>query len=221
MKVNETNLECCESYKYLGVHFDRDLSWKPHIAYIGKKISKACGSLSKLRHCVNIETLREVYHALMHSYLRYGIIAWGSASEDIRKPLQTIMNRAIRIMCFAPFGSIDLAPLYEILEILKVSQIYLLEVGKFVFKDKNNLLPVSIAKHFEVRNTPQHGYNLRRRNVIRGPDIIHRTLLVEKSILKRGHDNWIKIPEEIKSIVSPIFFKKKLKAALLTNEVQY
>ena len=154
MKVNETNLECCESYKYLGVHFDRDLSWKPHIAYIGKKISKACGSLSKLRHCVNIETLREVYHALMHSYLRYGIIAWGSASEDIRKPLQTIMNRAIRIMCFAPFGSIDLAPLYEILEILKVSQIYLLEVGKFVFKDKNNLLPVSIAKHLEVRNTP-------------------------------------------------------------------
>ena len=100
-------------------------------------------------------------------------------------------------------------------EILKITQIYNLEAGKFVFKDKNNLLPVSIAKHFEVRNTPQHGYNLRRRNVIRGPDIIHRTLLGEKSIQKRGHDVWNKIPEYITSIFSPILFKKKLKSFLL------
>ena len=125
-------------------------------------------SLAKLRHCVDLETLREVYHALIHSYLRYGIIAWGSAAPATLKPLQLIVNRAIRIMCFAPFGKIDLAPLFEILEILKINQIYLLETGKFVFKEKNNLLPVRIANYFEIRQTPVHGYNLRQRNEIRG-----------------------------------------------------
>ena len=120
-------------------------------------------------------------------------------------------------MCFAPFGKIDLAPLYEILEILKVNQIYLLEAGKFIFKEKRNMLPVSIAKHFDIRNTPQHTYDLRPRNETRGPDLIHRTLLGEKSIQKRGHDTWSKIPDEIKSIDSPIFFKKKLKIFLLTD----
>ena len=160
----------------------------------------------------NVDTLREVYHALIHSYLRYGIIVWGSASATNLNPLEAIMNRAIRIMCFAPFGRINLEPLYEILEILKLNQIYSLEVGKFVFKEKKNLLPVCIAKHFDVRDTAQHGYNLRARNVIRGPNLIHRTLLGEKSIQKRGHEIWMDIPEELRAIVSPIFFKKKLKA---------
>ena len=163
----------------LGVYFDKDLSWKPHVSYISQKISKACGSLSKLRNCVSIETLREVYHALIHSYLRYGIIAWGTAPPDILKPLQSISNRAIRIMCFAPFGKIDLAPLFEILEILKIEQIYQLETGKFVFKEKKNMLPVCIAKHFDIRSTPQYSYNLRQRTEIRGSDLIHRTLLGE------------------------------------------
>ena len=84
-------------------------------------------------------------------------------------------------------------------------------------KKKNNLLLVSIAKHFEVRNPPQHGYNLRERHVTRGPDILHRTQLGENSIQKRGQEVWNKIPEETKSISSFIFFKKKLKAFFLEN----
>ena len=39
LKINETNLERCESYKYLGVYFDENLSCKPHIAYISQKVS--------------------------------------------------------------------------------------------------------------------------------------------------------------------------------------
>ena len=51
---------------------------------------------------------------------------------------------------------------------------------------------------------------------IRGPNLIHRTLLGEKSIQKRGQEIWMEIPEELRAIVSPIFFKKKLKAHLLS-----
>ena len=81
IKINGKILESCEEYKYLGVIFDNNLSWKPHIDRVCNKVSKACGALSKLRHCVDLNTLKNVYHALVHSYLRYGITVWGNASD--------------------------------------------------------------------------------------------------------------------------------------------
>ena len=106
--INGKSLEECDYYKYLGVMIDKNLTWKPHVEYICKKISKACGSLANLRYCVNTSILREVYHSLIHSYLRYGVIVWGNASENTLQPLTYLVNRAARIMTFAPFGRIDL-----------------------------------------------------------------------------------------------------------------
>ena len=34
IKINEKKLEKCDSYKYLGVIFDKNLSWQPHVEYI-------------------------------------------------------------------------------------------------------------------------------------------------------------------------------------------
>ena len=115
--INEKQLDECETYKYLGIIFDKDLKWKSHVEYICGKISRTVGCLAKLRHTVDIEVLREVYHALIHSYVRYGILAWGNVAESNLQPLTTLLNKAIRIMTFAPFGPLDLPPIYKELEI--------------------------------------------------------------------------------------------------------
>jgi len=211
VKIHDEPLEKCDSYKYLGACIDKDLSWKPHISYISQKISKACGSLAKIRHSVDVDILREVYHALLHSYLRYGIIAWGTAGHSSLKSLQVIINRAIRIMCFAPLGTMDVNPLYEILEILQFDQIYELEVCKFIFKKEKNILPIEIGSYFEFRETPTHQYNLHNRTNHLNRGIISKTVHGDKSISKRGYQFWGSIPDEIKSSVSASIFKKKLK----------
>ena len=82
VKINNIPLVNCESYKYLGIHFDQKLSWNTHISNISTKIAKACGMLTKLRHFVPIEILIDVFYALIHSYLRYGILVWGNASNS-------------------------------------------------------------------------------------------------------------------------------------------
>ena len=215
VKIDGIDLKKCESYKYLGVYFDEELSWKAHIDYVCQKVSKACGSLAKLRHCLDVDTLREVYHALIHSYLRYGLVAWGSATKTALKPLQIIINRAIRIMCFAPFGAIDVTPLFEILEILNLNEIYQLELAKFIFKQKGGILPVAIANYFQFRETPRHSYNLRSQARPRDPQIIHRTSSGKHSIQFRGNDLWNQIPDEIKTAQSPNTFKKMYKSHLL------
>jgi len=69
LKINHENLEECSSYKYLGVFIDKNLTWKSHIENITKKVAKACGFLSKLRHSAGVDTLISVYYALIYSYL--------------------------------------------------------------------------------------------------------------------------------------------------------
>ncbi len=119
ISLNNEKLEQCDSYKYLGVFIDKDLSWKPHINHLCSKIAKACGALSKMRHIVGIETLKSIYHALINSYLRYGILSWGNASSESLKPLNTLINRAIRIMSFAPYGKLNIKPIFDHLKLLK------------------------------------------------------------------------------------------------------
>ena len=50
VEINGETLEKCDTYKYLGVIIDKNLSWKPNVEYICKKISKASGALAKVRH---------------------------------------------------------------------------------------------------------------------------------------------------------------------------
>ena len=110
--IKNNELEQCSFYKYLGIFIDKDLSWKTHIQYITKKVLKACGAMAKLRHCVDISTLKNVYFSLVHSYVRYGLSTWGSAASSVLSPLYTAIHRVLRIMTFAPYGNIDLHPIF-------------------------------------------------------------------------------------------------------------
>ena len=71
LRINHSLLERCKSYKYLGVVLDEKLNWDAHINHIAPKISRGCGALARLRNCTSIDVLKNVYHALIHSYLRY------------------------------------------------------------------------------------------------------------------------------------------------------
>ena len=198
----------------MGVYIDKSLSWKCHIDYICTKISKACGALSKIRHIVDIETLCSVYYALAHSYLRYGILAWGNATVSTIKPLDTLINRCVRIMSFAPFGHIQINPIYECLGILNVDKTFKLETAKFIFKSINGLLPLSsIASHFELEAPIAHNYNTRQRNS-RSNIIEFSTSYGKKSIQFRKTEALSNIPADIRNSRSLKTFKNHYKKYL-------
>ena len=212
--INGLPLKECDSYKYLGVMIDKNLNWSCHIEYIGQKISKACGALAKIRHCVSLEILKNVFYALVHSYLRYGILIWGSASRTTLKPLEVLVNKAIRIMLFAPFGNLDFAPLYQELELLDLDNIVSYELGKFMFKSKKDLLPVNIGNYQEIE------YGQRRSGLIdrhRPPRIKCRIMTGEKSIQSRGSKLWESLPDDLKSCESFKMFKRQYKKYLITT----
>ena len=97
-----------------------------------------------------------MYHALVNSYIRYGIVVWGGASSSALKPLQTLLNKAIRIISFAPYGNLDLIPAYKELQLLTVEKTYALELAKLTYKSKKwaascchwKPVPIVIVIHF-------------------------------------------------------------------------
>ena len=67
--------------KYLGIYIYENLSWDIHIQVKSKKISRANGLLSKLRHYIPKDTLVSVYYALLYSHLIYGCSVWSIPSQ--------------------------------------------------------------------------------------------------------------------------------------------
>ena len=176
-----------------------------------KKLSKTCGIISKLRHCVGIDILKTVYYALGYSYLRYGNVVWGNAVKTTLKTLVTRQNRIIKIMTFAPFGRVDLDPVYHDLKILGLPEIHFLEKAKFMHKYYNKKLPPFFDHYFETNAIVTHSYNLRRVTPFQ-PILSNYS---EKMINYNGLAIWNSIPSEIQIMSNIKSFSYRLKKDIL------
>ena len=67
--------------KFLGVLIDQHLSWKPHIDFVSKKISKSVGIIAKARFYLSSQTLMTLYYSLVYPFLTYCNVAWGPFLE--------------------------------------------------------------------------------------------------------------------------------------------
>ena len=219
LAVKDNYLEECDSYKYLGIFIDKKLSWHTHIQYVTKKVLKACGAMAKLRHCVCIETLKNVYYSLVYSYVRYGLMIWGKSSPSALSSLYSAIHKVLRIMTFAPFGNIDLHPIFDFLNVLNLDQMISFETGKYLYKFHQNLLPPSaLGNYFEPDPfVNRHSYGLRSRTMNAPTRLVCRTKYSEKSIQISGVKFWNNIPKEIQESLSLNIFKKSFKKFLLES----
>ena len=188
--------------------------------HVCNKVSKACGALAKLRHCVPTQILIDVFNALIHSFLRYGILVWGGASETTLKPLETLVNKAIRIISFAPLGNIDITQIYQDFNLLKLSNVHTLELGKFIYKEKLGYLPTEIGNYFPTSsNFTGHNYGTRvsTSTVAPSTNIAHRLKSSEKSVQFKCHTLWSNLPDSFKCLETVNIFKRQYKKFLLSE----
>ena len=67
-----TGIEQKDYIKYLGVYLDKHLNWQLHIQHVNNNLAKNLGMLSKLRHYIDLNILKQIYYALIYPYLSYG-----------------------------------------------------------------------------------------------------------------------------------------------------
>ena len=68
-----------KNYRYLGMILDEKLSWADHIHEICSKLSQVAGAIFKTRRLLSKEAMKLLYHGLVGSKLRYGLICWATA----------------------------------------------------------------------------------------------------------------------------------------------
>ena len=81
---------------------NENLTWDSHLHILIKKLSRAVGLLSKIRHYTPKFLLKTIYYSLFNSHLIYGCQIWGQKdriSEALRK-IGNLQDKALRIINF-------------------------------------------------------------------------------------------------------------------------
>ena len=86
-----------EESKFLGILFDRKLSFIPHIKYLKAKCLKALKVLSRTSWGADRTTLLKLYRSLVWSKLDYGCIIYGSVRKSYLQMLDPIHNQGLRL----------------------------------------------------------------------------------------------------------------------------
>ena len=139
-------IERTDNYKYLGILIDDKLSWDLQIDKLCSKLSSVCGVLSKVRHYLDRESLMLIYNSLFDSRLRYGILAWGTSSEQKLSKLRVLQNRAVRFITFSSFRT-PAAPLFASLKILPLNEILFHQKSIFMHSLHYNTLPFALKMY--------------------------------------------------------------------------
>ena len=85
IRLNGKRLFETDSVRYLGIQIDKRLTWKQQINHVALKLDKANAMLSKLRHVLDIKTLRSVYYAIFESHLCYASLVWAQNTNSVKR----------------------------------------------------------------------------------------------------------------------------------------
>ena len=96
--LNGKNFET-NSVKYLGIQFDKNLTCKQQIYRVVINLNNGNAMVSKLRHVLDIKTLRSVYYAIFESHLLYASLAWGQNTYSVKR-LHLLQMKSFRTMFF-------------------------------------------------------------------------------------------------------------------------
>ena len=159
IKLNGVRLEPSRSVKYLGVYLDDNLSWDIHIKELSKKLSRANGIMSKLRHYVPKSTILQIYYSLFFSHLSYGISVWSLTSKKNIDLVSILQKKCIRLMNSASYND-HTNPLFLENRLLKLNDIIVLNQLLLANLFNNKVLPDDLKFLFS-RAVCIHDHNTR------------------------------------------------------------
>ena len=142
-----TPLENVSCTTFLGVEVDNKLTWKYHINSICKKNSRNIGVINKLKQYFPSSTLLMLYSSLILPYLNYGILVWGNTHQSLLDKILLLQKKSLRII-FNLNMRAHTDDLFCSNKLLKVKDLYLFQLGQFMFNYKNNNLPKVFDKIF-------------------------------------------------------------------------
>ena len=105
--------------------------------------------LSKVRHYVSRIELKNIYHAIFESHLRYGCQIWYQfGTQTTRAKIDKLQKKALRIMSFSDFRDPS-SPLFKDWKILKMKDLVEMQNCLLCHSFLNGKLPKSFENFFQ------------------------------------------------------------------------
>ena len=168
LTVNGQEIKTVKSAKFLGMIFDRKLSWHYHIDYVVKKCKQRLNlmrAVSSKHWGASQSTQLTIYKALIRSVIDYGAIAYDSASASQLAKLDSIQCQALMI-CTGAMKGTPLAVLQTHCDEMPLQIRRLKFQIRYAIQVKNTLGHVS-DKVFEDHWTQHYGrYNDRNQTIL-------------------------------------------------------
>ena len=213
VKLNDTELVQVTLTKFLGVQIDNKFTWVDQINAVKSKVSRAIGSMYRIRDKVDESTLLTVYNTLILPHLSYCCEIWGNTYNSRVKDLVLLQKRAVRIIDKTDYKE-HTSPIFKKYSILKLADLIDFHSCILMFKASNNMLPANVQEQFS-RNEEIHKYNTRNKDKFHVKSVSSN--LKYMSVNVAGVKLWNSLDREIRNSVSLNIFKKRLKLKLLQS----
>ena len=96
--LGEESVKHCDSFKYLGVILDSNLSMNQHIDYVKKKVSKMLGIFSRARPSLTIESANRLFKSMILPILDYCGAVFHGCGKGNEEVLERLQRRGGRIV---------------------------------------------------------------------------------------------------------------------------
>ena len=214
--LGNTLVQYVPDYKYLGILIDKNLKFKSHISSLCGKLARVVGISYSIGKLLNVQAALSVYFSLAYSHISYMIAAWGNSGITRIGEVQIQQNKIIRNLFQHHFPNLHTAEIFTRLNLLKVNDIYRLELGKLMFKTINsNSYP--FINNILTDLQWQHNQNTRKISVYRLPPT--RILCDYNSFVFQGVKLWNSLPLSVRNSTSMYSFKKEAKLHFISESL--
>ena len=214
--LNSIEIKQVNTTKFLGVSLDCNLTWRMHIDDLCNTLKRYTSLFYKLRDKVPPMILKDIYFAIIHSKINYGIELYANALPNYLERLMLLNNKILRILQKKIFRShrADLYLDYYTLPINLLFNYNILSLTHKIIYNKQ-LLPTSF-QNYMIPNKNIHGHDTRAKNRLHVSQVC--TTFGSRAIDALGANLWNILPLNISSISTYNNFRKAVKDFFLSEQ---
>ena len=189
----------------LGCWVQSDLKWGTQIANLKSKLAKRLACLAKLQHSCPYSLRKIIAEGVFNSLLLYCLPLYGGLDKKHIIEVQTLQNKAARLVCRAPPRS-ERSMLYDRLGWLTYNQLIAYHT-------------VLMIKRVRMSREPKYLSDILMRDSRNGRIMMQNTTLTitAQSFCFRGSTGWNALPVDLREDENLHSFKKRLRYWIIEN----
>ena len=205
------------SSKFLGVILHENLSWKPLMDAVLKRLRISLGVVRKISSYLNRSALTMLYHSMFNCHISYCVTTWSFENKTVILNLQRSANKFIRLINGLNFRD-SVKQVMVQRHLLSVEQTSEFEIACFMKRYNKNLLPPCFDDFFQTNSINSSAENITRST--RSSSNLYpkfcRINVTKQSMKYKRPLIWNKIPLDIKRLKSYRNFREHIRMHIIS-----